>query len=77
MGDNRFDPKGRVTRAQTAVILYRYLNRDVSAGAEQPEEAIEQEETKQMYIQVGNTVLTATLADNSSAEALRNLLKKA
>ena len=29
-----------------------------------------------MYIQVRDTVLTATLADNSSAQALRELLKK-
>jgi len=77
VGDNRFDPKGQVTRAQTAVILYRYLNRDVPTDPEQPvpQEPIEQEANR-MYIQVGDTLLTATLADNSSAEALRELLKK-
>ncbi len=72
VGENRFDPQGPVTRAQTAVILYRYLNRETP---EIPEEPITQEEANQMFIQVGDTVLTATLADNSSAAALRELLK--
>lgn len=72
VGENRFDPKGSVTRAQAAVILYRYLNQETPNT---PEEPITQE-TNQMYIQVGDTILTATLADNSSAEALRELLKK-
>ena len=66
VGGNRFDPKGSVTRAQAAVILYRFLNRETPNTPE----------TNQMYIQVGNTILTAALADNSSAEALRELLKK-
>jgi len=58
------------------------LGGNAPADAEQQEEPItqeepiEQEETNQMYIQVGDTVLTATLADNSSAEALRDLLEK-
>jgi len=73
VGENRFNPKGQVTRAQTAAILYRYLNRHTS---ETLEESTTQEETDQMYIHVGDTVLTATLANNSSAEALRDLLKK-
>lgn len=73
VGDNRFNPKGQVTRAQAAVILYRYLNRDVPVDPEKP---VGQEETNQMYIQVGDALLTATLADNSSAEALQDLLKK-
>jgi len=72
VGENRFDPQGPVTRAQAAVILYRYLNRE---SPEIPDPPITPEEENQMYIQVGDTVLTATLADNSSAAALRELLK--
>lgn len=73
VGDGRFNPKGQVTRAQTAVILYRCLNRGHS---ERTEETVSQEAANQMYIQVKDTVLTAGLADNSSAAALRDLLKK-
>jgi len=76
VGNNRFNPKGHVTRAQTAVILYRYLSKDTPTNTEQPGKPTKQEETNQMYIQVGDTVLTATLADNSSAEALKDLLEK-
>lgn len=72
MGENRFDPKGSVTRAQAAVILYRYLNRETPGT---PEESVPQG-TNQLYIQVGDTVLTAALVENSSAEALWELLKK-
>ncbi len=38
-----------------------------------PESGISQ--TADLYLQIGGTALTATLADNSSSEALRNLLK--
>lgn len=72
VGGNRFDPKGSVTRAQAAVILYRYLNQETPNTPEEPTA----QETNQMYIQVRDTILTATLADNSSAQALRELLKK-
>lgn len=33
---NRFDPKGSLTRAQTAVILYRYLTSGSEAGTNAP-----------------------------------------
>jgi len=61
---------------------------DIPTDTGQPEEPAKQEEsieqngpagqerTGRIYIKVGGTLLTATLADNSSAKALRDLLKK-
>lgn len=46
------------------------------APTPKPVESETQEETTKMKLQIGDTTLTATLADNSSARALAELLKK-
>ena len=46
------------------------------APTPKPVESETQEETTKMNLQIGDTTLTATLADNSSARALAELLKK-
>lgn len=46
------------------------------APTPKPVESETQEEATKMNLQIGDTTLTATLADNSSARALAELLKK-
>lgn len=46
------------------------------APLSEPAESQAQEEMTKMNLQIGDTILTTTLADNSSARALAELLKK-
>ena len=63
---NRFDPHGGATRAQAAVILYRYLNRNQSAAPAQ----------ETLSLSVNGTPITVKWEDNSSVTALRELVKQ-
>ena len=58
-----FSPRGTCTRAQMAQILY---NRDAVPPAVQGDT---------LYVQVGDAVFSATLADNAAADALAELLR--
>lgn len=63
---NRFDPKAEVTRAETAAILYRYLQRNPAAPAAPSGETL--------VISVNGRDFTAALEDNASARALAERL---
>lgn len=62
---NRFDPKAELTRGETAVLLYRYMNRA-------PEDAPLSEQV--LVISVGGRDFTAVLEENASACALAERL---
>lgn len=62
---NRFDPKAELTRGETAVLLYRYMNRA-------PEDAPLSEQV--LVISVGGRDFTAMLEDNASARVLAERL---
>lgn len=71
----RFDPKGNVTRAQVATILYRYLNLE-DTEPEQPvteppvDNGIRTLSGKQVAIHIGEKSYTIDLYDNPTANDL-------
>ena len=61
---NRFDPEGIAIRAQTAVILHRYLT---SRSSQQPTGDMRTASETVITITVGDTVIPATLNNSVSA----------
>ena len=59
-----FDPKANVTRAEVAAILHRYLTGPAALLTEE-----------RIALRVGGTPLAVEWADNSSVDALKELLK--
>lgn len=71
-----FAPKANATRAQVADMLMRY-DRMGQPTLEQPGlPETTDKEANQMYIQIGDTVWTASLEDNSSVTTWKELLVK-
>jgi hypothetical protein len=68
--ENRFDPQKMAVRAETAFMLYKYLIPD----APDSPEPIEEKQENIIYLRIGERVLTVTLAENTSTEALIELL---
>ncbi len=65
--DNRFEPHSAASRAQIAVLLQGYLRyKEAAMPASEPE----------IRLTVNGTVLDVDWAENSSVEALKELLKK-
>ena len=63
--NNLFDPKGNVTRGETAAMLYRYLNTGANPLPEEPEVS-----TPSLSIVAGGRTFNAKLHDNASVKAL-------
>lgn len=63
---NRFAPKAELTRGETAVLLHRYLSRNLE-DTPQPSEQV-------LIISVGGRDFTAVLEDNATARALAERL---
>ncbi|TCK89096.1 S-layer family protein [Natranaerovirga hydrolytica] len=85
--NNLFDPKGNVTRAETAVMLHRYLTMEMTPLPELPElpeEPIVPEEPTvpdentemKLSVQIGQHTFKATLEDNTAVDAFVELMKQ-
>ena len=67
VGGGRFAPDSTLTRAMLAAVLQRLSDTQPGTSPSEGEETM-------LHITVNGTTLTATLANNSSAEAFRELL---
>ena len=72
----QFAPAVNVESKPAAQSAQSTQSQPEPAPTPKPVESETQEETTKMNLQIGDTTLTATLADNSSARALAELLKK-
>lgn len=61
---------------QSAAAALETEESDAPAENSDESSTVIKEKEKQMKLQIGNTILTASLVDNSSAEALKGMLEK-
>ncbi len=76
--NNLFDPKGEVTRAEIAAILYRYLSLETESADDSDSTTAPDNEAENPMIDlimtVGNRTFAAKLYDNESTRALTRQL---
>lgn len=70
------DPAESSDMAQEEQIVQPENDVTIMQGTDKPEPVTEEVENNQMKLQIGDYIFMATLADNSSAEALKDLLTK-
>lgn len=77
-----FDPKGNVTRGETAVMLHRYFTAEtppLPEGPTAPSEPTAPEENTEMKmsVQIGEHTFQAALEDTAAADAFVQMMKQA